>query len=610
MSAPSPKIQDYALIGNGRSAALVSRYGSIDWLCWPRFDSPSIFAALLDHDVGGAWIINPSEPAEIKRQYIENTNVLETRFRTPSGEVVLTDFMAVTSEENKRRMLWPEHEIIRRVKCERGEASLQVDINPRPEYGLRLGVFKEAGRLGWRMEIGPNLLTFRSETPLTPNQNGGLSAELKLEAGQEIAFSLTFATEAPATIPPLGDAVDDRLQLTLDWWKCWAAQAKYDGPYRREAIRSALVLKLLSFAPSGAIIAAPTTSLPETIGADLNWDYRFAWLRDASFTVRALFGLGYEDDAVAFVSWLLHATRLTRPQLRVLYDIYGERPCDERVLDHLRGYADSRPVRAGNAARDQFQLDVYGEVIDAVSHFIREGEPVDRDMQQMLRQFGQYVCEHWREPDNGMWEYRDERRSYTHSRLLCWVAVDRLLKLHARGQLTGIDVAECEKARAEIRRDIEEHGWNRELNSYTEFLGGSTVDANLFVLALQHFEPADSERMRLTYCRIRQKLIPKPGLVFRNERSLEWREGAFALCSFWEIDFLARGGGTLEEAHAAFKNTLTYANDVGLFAEEIDVATGDAIGNFPQGFTHLGVINAALSLRDREERERKLVRKA
>ncbi len=610
MSAPSPKIQDYALIGNGRSAALISRYGAIEWLCWPRFDNASIFAALLDRERGGAWAISPSGPAQIERHYIENTNVLETRFRTPSGEVVLTDFMAVTSEENKRRMLWPEHEIIRRVKCERGEASLQVDINPRPEYGLRTGVFKEAGRLGWRMEIGPNLLTFRSETPLTPNQNGGLSAELKLEAGQEIAFSLTFATEAPATIPPLGDAVGEKLQLTIDWWQRWAAQAKYDGPYRREAIRSALVLKLLSFAPSGAIIAAPTTSLPETIGADLNWDYRFAWLRDASFTVRALFGLGYEDDAVAFVSWLLHATRLTRPQLRVLYDIYGERPCDERVLDHLRGYADSRPVRAGNAARDQFQLDVYGEVIDAVSHFIREGEPVDRDMQQMLRQFGQYVCEHWREPDNGMWEYRDERRPYTHSRLLCWVAVDRLLKLHARGQLTGIDVARCEKARAEIRRDIEEHGWNRELNSYTEFLGGSTVDANLFVLALQHFEPADSERMRLTYCRIRQKLIPKPGLVFRNERSLEWREGAFALCSFWEIDFLARGGGTLEEAHAAFKNTLAYANDVGLFAEEIDVATGDAIGNFPQGFTHLGVINAALSLRDREERERKLVRKA
>ncbi|MGI9088804.1 MAG: glycoside hydrolase family 15 protein [Chthoniobacterales bacterium] len=608
MSVPTPKIQDYALIGNGRSAALVSRYGAIEWLCWPRFDNASIFAAMLDRERGGAWMIAPSEPAEIERQYIENTNVLETRFRTPSGEIVLTDFMAVTSEENKRHILWPEHEIIRRVKCEGGEVPVRVYINPRPEYGRETGAFQNEGHLGWRMEVGRNVLTLRSEVKLSPDLNGGLFADLKLRAGQTIAFSLTFATEAPATIPPLGDAIDERLQLTIDWWRSWAAQAKYDGPYRREAIRSALVLKLLSYAPSGAIIAAPTTSLPETIGADLNWDYRFAWLRDASYTVRALYGLGYEDDAAAFVSWLLHATRLTRPELRVLYDIYGERPCEERVLDHLRGYADSRPVRVGNAARDQLQLDVYGEVVDAVTHFIREGERVDRDMQQMLRQFGRYVCEHWREPDNGMWEYRDERRSYTHSRLLCWVAVDRLLKLNARGQLTGIDVAGCEQARAAIRQDIEKNGWNEELDSYTEFLGGSTVDANLFVLALQNFEPADSERMRRTYRRIREKLVRKPGLVLRNERSIEWREGAFALCSFWEIDFLARGGGTLEEAHAAFKSTMSYANDLGLFAEELDPQTGDALGNFPQGFTHLGVINAALSLHDREERERKLSR--
>lgn len=605
---PNAKIQDYALIGNGRSAALVSRYGSIEWLCWPRFDSPSVFAAILDREVGGAWLIAPSVPAEIERKYVENTNVLATRFRTASGEIVLTDFMSVTSEENKRRMLWPEHEIIRRVKCEQGKVGLHVKLNPRPEYGLRTGVFKNAGSLGWRMEVGANLLTLRSDLKLTPAQNGSLSADFTMRAGETVAFSLTFATEAPATIPPLGEAVEERLQLTIDWWRRWSAQMTYDGPYRREAIRSALVLKLLSFAPSGAIIAAPTTSLPETIGAEFNWDYRFAWLRDASFIVRALYGLGYEDDAAAFVSWLLHATRLTRPELRVLYDIYGERPCDEQLLDHLRGYADSRPVRIGNAARDQLQLDVYGEVIDAVTHFVREGEKIDHDMQQMLRHFGEYVCDHWREPDNGMWEYRDERRPYTHSRLLCWVAVDRLLKLRERGQLAGVNWERCEKERAAMRRDIEEHAWNAELRSYTEWLGGSTVDANLFMLALQYFEPADSERMRQTYHRIREKLIPKPGLVLRNERSIDWGEGAFALCTFWEIDFLARGGGTLAEAHAAFKTALGYANDVGLFAEEIDVVNGNARGNFPQGFTHLGVINAVISLRDREEREAKLKR--
>lgn len=609
MNLPPAKIQDYALIGNGRSAALISRFGAIDWLCWPRFDSASIFAAILDREVGGSWVIAPvRESTKIERCYLENTNVIETRFHTSSGNIVLTDFMAVTSEENKKRMLWPEHEIVRRVRCQYGEVNVRAHLNARPEYGRRAAAFTKSGRLGWRAEIGPNLLNLHSEVELMAKRDGALFAEFKLRPGETAAFSLTFATESPATIPPLGDAVEERLQLTVDWWRSWAAQAKYDGPYRREAIRSALVLKLLSFAPSGAIIAAPTTSLPETIGAEFNWDYRFAWLRDASFTVRALYGLGYEDDAAAFVSWLLHATRLTRPELRVLYDIYGERPCDEQFLDHLRGYADSRPVRIGNAARDQLQLDVYGEVIDAVTHFVREGEKIDRDMQQMLRHFGEYVCDHWREPDNGMWEYRDERRPYTHSRLLCWVALDRLLKLRERGQLTGIDVAACEKARGEIRRDIEEHAWNAELKSYTEWLGGSTVDANLFVLALQEFEPAASERMRQTYRQIREKLIPRPGLVLRNERSIDWQEGGFALCTFWEIDFLARGGGTLEEARAAFNTAMPYANEVGLFAEEIDVATGEARGNFPQGFTHLGVINAALSLRDREEREGKLKR--
>ena len=601
-----PKIQDYALIGNGRSAALVSRYGGIDWLCWPRFDSASVFAAILDRDRGGAWTIAPDEPAEITRAYVENTNVLETRFRAASGEVVLTDFMSVTSEENKRRMFWPEHEIVRRVRCDRGEVRVRMEIDVRPEYAREIGLFKNAQRLGWRMETAGNLLSLCSSVPLMPGGDTALRADFKMRAGESQAFSLTFVTESPATIPPLGDAVQERLRLTIDWWQRWAAQAKYEGPYRREAIRSALVLKLLSFAPSGAIIAAPTTSLPETPGAEFNWDYRFAWLRDASFTVRALYGLGYEDDASAFVSWLLHATRLTRPQLRVLYDIYGESPCDEQFLDHLRGYADSRPVRIGNAARDQFQLDVYGEVIDAVSHFVRGGEKIDNDTQSMLRHFGEYICDHWREPDNGMWEYRDERRPYTHSRLLCWVAVDRLITLHERGQLAGVNWQRCEKERAAMQREIEQNAWSSQLNSYTEWLGGETVDANLFVLALQQFEPADSERMQQTYRHIREKLIPKPGLVLRNERSIEWREGAFALCSFWEIDFLARGGGTLREAHAAFQATLSYANDVGLFAEEIDIETGNARGNFPQGFTHLGVINAALSLRDREEREHNL----
>jgi GH15 family glucan-1,4-alpha-glucosidase len=599
----TPKIQDYAVIGNGRSAALISNRGSIDWLCWPRFDSASIFGAILDPNVGGAWSIRPTAEAEIDRRYIDNTNVLETRFRTASGTIMLTDFMPVTSEEHKRRQLWPEHEIIRQVRCENGEAEVEVDFNPRPDYGRIGPVIKDAGNLGLRIDIGTNLLSLRGDAQLHANAKGGRSAATKLKAGESIAFSLTFSTEGPAVIPPLGDLVGRKLQLTIDWWQRWADQAKYDGQYRREVIRSALVLKLLSYAPSGAIIAAPTTSLPERVGAELNWDYRFAWLRDASFTVRALFGLGYKDDADAFVSWLLHATRLTRPELRILYDVYGELPSKEIFLPHLRGYRESRPVRIGNAASEQMQLDVYGEVVEAVARFFPEDRPMDREVQAVLWQSSEYVCDHWREPDSGMWEYRGEKQHYTHSKLMCWVAVDLMLQMHQRRQTRRIDVVKCEKNREAIRREIEERAWNERVQAYTQAQGSEQIDASALLLSFHGFEEARSERMQQTYQRIREKLQPRPGLLYRDEQSRDRREGAFALCSFWQVDFLARGGGTLEEADATFKNVMAYANDVGLFGEEIDPETGDALGNFPQGFTHLGVINAALSLRDREQRE-------
>jgi GH15 family glucan-1,4-alpha-glucosidase len=397
--------------------------------------------------------------------------------------------------------------------------------------------------------------------------------------------------------------VEEKLRLTTDWWRHWAAQAKYDGPYREQVIRSALVLKLLSFAPSGALVAAATTSLPERVGGDLNWDYRFCWLRDAAFAVRALFELGYTDDAEAFVSWLLHATRLTRPELNTLYDVYGCRIPREKVLSHLSGYAGSRPVLIGNAASTQLQLDVYGEVVEAVSHFFRKQGRVDRETQQMLRQYGDYVCRHWREPDNGMWESRRQRQHYTHSRLLCWVALDRLIDMQKHGQLKRLPPDRFAENHALIRREIEERGWNPVLQAYTQVLEGETLDASALLLAIYGFEEASSTRMRQTHERLREQLVPRVGLMYRNQRSRTKREGAFAVCSFWEVDFLARRGGTLQDARAAFESAMAYANDVDLFAEEIDPETGDALGNFPQAFTHLGLINAALSLRDREESE-------
>jgi GH15 family glucan-1,4-alpha-glucosidase len=452
------------------------------------------------------------------------------------------------------------------------------------------------------MDTGANVFILRGsiDLELTPD---GLATRFRLKCGESVAFTFSFSTEAPATIPPLGSAIDEKLKLTIDWWRRWAAQSTYRGPYERQVTRSALVLKLLSYAPSGAIVAAPTTSLPECIGGDLNWDYRLAWLRDASFTVHALFGLGYKDDAAAFVDWLLHTTRLTRPKLRVVYDVFGESPPPEHVLSHLHGHRESLPVRVGNAASEQTQLDVYGELVEAVSQFFDRTEKLDRDVQGMLRGTGEYVCEHWREYDNGIWEERDALRPYTDSRLICWVALDRLLRMHARGQIRRLDRARCAAERENIRKEIEQRAWNPQLAGYTKVCGGNIMDATVLLFPYHGFESANSQRMQQTYARVRERLVPRRGLVYRYEQSRDRHEGAFAVCSFWEVDFLARSG-KVTEAREVFEAALGFANDVDLFAEEIEPNTGEALGNFPQAFTHLGVINAALALCDRAQAER------
>lgn len=589
------KIQDYAIIGNGRSAALVSRSGSIDWLCWPRFDSPSLFAAILDNQIGGNWQIAPILPAQITRQYIEGTNVLQTRFLTNSGTIVITDFMSAFSEEEKQHSLQPEHEIIRRVECETGEVEIQVQFNPRPNYARDHLAIQEAGSLGLRIEIGHDLINLRSDLKLVVKDNSA-SAQTKLKAGDRLDFSLTHTVEGPAVLPPLGDPISEKLALTIAWWQKWSGRITYDGPYRAQVVRSALVLKLLGHAPSGAFSAALTTSLPQSIGGDLNWDYRFCWLRDAAFTVRALFGLGYTEEAEAFVSWLLHSTRLTLPELRVLYDVYGEDIDNDTELPHLKGYAGSYPVRIGNGVRSFFELDVYGEVIEAVTYLVRAGGTLDHETQKMLRGLGEYVCKNWQRPDTGIWEKMTPLRHYTHSKLMCWVALDRLIELQKRGQLKDSPIDTFVEHHRLIRKEIEEKGWNSKIQSYTQVFYGEELDSAVLVMPLYEFDKASSDRMRQTLHRVKERLSPAPGLIYRYEKSTQEGEGAFGLCSFWNVEFLARGAGTLGEADHAFNQMLSHANDLGLFSEEIDPKTGDALGNFPQAFTHVGLINAALSL--------------
>ncbi|HEX5506837.1 MAG TPA: glycoside hydrolase family 15 protein [Thermomicrobiales bacterium] len=595
-----PPIGDYALIGDCRAAALVSRDGSIDWLCFPRYDSPSIFGALLDARRGGRFRIRPTGAFRAERRYLPDTNVLETTFRTSSGAVVLRDLMPVASETEKRAALTPDHQVLREVEGLAGEVELEILYEPRPDYGRSRPVLRGRGALGLWGEARGAAFVLRSELPLElADDDRAARGVARIGAGERAYLSFTYTGEAPTVLPPLGEVARGVVERSARWWRDWAGRCTYQGPYREAVVRSALALKLMAYAPSGAVVAAPTTSLPERIGGERNWDYRYCWLRDASLTLRALFALGYDEEAVAFLGWMLHATRLTWPELQVLYDVFGEANLPETTLPHLAGYAGSRPVRVGNGAHGQLQLDVYGEVLDAVSRFARRGGRFDRDTVTLLEGLGQTVCRRWREPDEGIWEGRAGRVHHTHSKVLCWVALDRLVRLHEAGQI-HVRVAAFRAERDAIRREVERRGYNERLGSYTRVFDGDTLDAALLTLPLYDYVDAAHPRMRATCARIHERLARGP-LLYRyqdTDDGLPPGEGAFGICSFWAVECLARGGD-VAQAGAAFEQLLTYANDVGLFAEEIDPDTGAALGNFPQAFTHVGLINAALTLAER-----------
>lgn len=590
-------IGDYALIGNCRTAALISSAGSIDWLCLPRFDSASVFGALLDIDNGGSFSIQPENTRLARRRYIGDTNVLETTFTTDSGILRIVDLMPVRGEKEKGESLQPEHELLRKIECVEGEVSIHVSYQPRPQYGIAKPKLEDRNRFGILYQHRGSVLVLFSDIPLQLDEHrSSAHGQDLLRKGNRRYCSLTFAETEPAVILPLGDEAENRIQQSLDWWTSWSSRGRYSGPYPDVVKRSALVLKLLTFAPSGAVIAAPTTSLPEKIGGVRNWDYRYCWLRDASLTLRCLMELGYSEEAEAFMGWMLHATRLTQPELQILYDVFGERRLKERELHHLEGYAGSRPVRIGNDAKDQLQLDVYGEVVLAAFEYLQRGGRLNKSEANFLIGLGNVVCKRWREPDEGIWESRGGRLHHTYSKAMCWAALDRLIRLNDSGHLK-VSRSKFDREREAIRLDIEQRGYSKELQSYVSVFDSKDLDASLLLLPKSGYADPRSTRMIATYAKLQEELGTN-GLLYRyisDRDGLPPGEGAFGLCSTWALQCQIQAG-KIKQAEKQFEHFLSFANDVGLFAEEIDPESGAALGNFPQAFTHVGIIDVSLSL--------------
>ncbi|MDQ6801519.1 MAG: glycoside hydrolase family 15 protein [Acidobacteriota bacterium] len=591
-------ISDYALIGDSRSAALISREGSIDWLCWPRFNSGSVFGRLLDADHGGYFAIHPTVPYDTKRRYLEATNVLETTFVTASGSVVLLDLMPALTEERKATRLLPLRELLRRVECIAGEVPMVATCEFRPDYGRGIPSLQRRGTDSVVCMKGPEVWHLRSEVPMEIDGRGQCRAAFAMRQSHRFDFALSYESHAPAVHSRIGRDADEVIEDSISFWKEWSAQLRYEGPYQKEVLRSALTLKLLTYAPSGAIVAAPTTSLPEHIGGVRNWDYRYCWLRDASFTVAALYDCGFETEGGAFVDWLLYSTRLTQPKLQILYDVFGESDLPEMKLDNLAGYRGSRPVRTGNGAHDQFQLDVYGEVLRAIEEFTNRGELLGRDAQRMAVRLAEIVVARWREPDNGIWEKRSGRKQHVHAKIMAWAALDSAQRMVENGRLRG-DASRWRRVRDEIKAEILDRGFNRVLRSFVSEYDGDELDASLLYASRVGFLEGDDSRLIGTIDAIRGTL-GHDDLVYRyrtdqTDDGLPGGEGAFLACSFWLVEALVLAR-RLDDAREIFEALLSHANDVGLFSEEVEATDGRLLGNFPQALTHMSLINAALCL--------------
>jgi GH15 family glucan-1,4-alpha-glucosidase len=581
-------IRDYGVIGDGRTVALIARDGSIDWLCLPDLDSPSVFGAALDAVEGGSFRLAPDEPFEVEHRYEPDTNVLARTFMTAHGVVRVTDAMLLP-----RSGLAPARELARRVEGLSGCVRVHWTVEPRFDYGRRRGT------IGVRAGVpvatsGPLALAVRSWGAGEPRCDPrSINGRLDLVAGQTALLVLTAAHQEPMVIPPRPE-VEARLEATREFWRSWTSGRSYEGPWREAVMRSALALKLLFHAPSGAIAAAATTSLPEQIGGERNWDYRFCWVRDAAFTLEALLKLSCPHEADAFFWWMLHASQLTHPRLQVLYRLDGGVDAAEKTLA-LSGYHGSRPVRIGNGALEQIQLDVYGDYLQTAWLYQQSGGRIDADTGRRLAETADLVCRIWRDPDSGIWEVRSQPVHFTQSKMMCWVALDRAARLANAGHIPAGGIDRWRAEAAAIQEFLEHECWSEQLASYTRFAGTDEVDASLLLAAAMGYD-APANRLDSTIQAIRRELGRGPLLYrYSGEDGLSGQEGSFVCCSFWLAEALARAGH-VDQAAELMDELVGLANDLGLYAEEIEPSTGAFLGNLPQGLVHLALISAAAAI--------------
>jgi GH15 family glucan-1,4-alpha-glucosidase len=588
-------ISSYAAIGDGRTVALVAGDGSIDWLALPELDSSSVFGAVLDSERGGHFALAPEVPYTVDRRYLPETNLLETVFTTDCGRVRVTDAMTVPAGG-----LGPLRELTRRIRGLAGSVPMSWRVEPRFGYSSVSTCFD------WRAgtpvaSAGGDALAVCSFDAGPPDlADGVIHGRFEAREGSQALVALCAAHQEPLVFPTR-DELEGRLDATTTIWRQWSDALPYFGPWRDSVIRSALALKLLVHAPSGAVAAAATTSLPEEIGGERNWDYRFCWIRDSAFTLNAFLGLSCAPEARAYFWWLMHASQLTHPRLQVLYRLNGGPRAPERTLP-LDGYRGSHPVRSGNAAATQQQLDTYGELLQTAWRYATTGHKMDADIGRRLAEVADLVCRIWRRPDAGIWEVRSEERHFTQSKMMCWIALDRAGDLADRGLIPNRHAERWRREAEAIQRFVETRCFSEKKGSYVRSEGSDELDASLLLGVLFSYGDPKSERWAGTIEAVRSELMQGPFVRrYTGEDGLAGSEGAFVPCSFWLAEALARTG-RVEDAVALMDELVGLANDVGLYAEEIEPATGAFLGNFPQGLSHLALISAALAIGKELER--------